>query len=197
MSRMVRGMSHATRTLTAATPERYSLPAFQLRVLEGSLAGEAQRFDQRVVYIGSAPDNDFVVDDTSVSRNHLKIEGEQGGYRVLDLRSKNGVWLSGARIKEAVLSQDATLRVGQTLLAFELLDSEHEVALAREPKFGRMLGQSAQMREIFALLARIANTDVTALVQGESGTGKELVAEALHAHSRRNAGPFVVFDVRR
>jgi len=50
------------------------------------------------------------------------------------------------------------------------------------------------MREIFALLSRVAPTDITVLVEGESGTGKELVAEALHHQSGRNKGPLVVFD---
>ncbi|HAN32685.1 MAG TPA: sigma-54-dependent Fis family transcriptional regulator [Myxococcales bacterium] len=187
-------MTFSTQTLTAASPERYSLPAFQLRLLDAAIEQGPKRFDQRVIYVGSAPDNDLVIDDVSVSRNHLKIEGEQGGYRIVDLGSKNGLWLAGARVREAILNQDTILRLGQSQLSFELLDTQHEVALARQPKFGRMLGQSAQMREIFALLAKVAATDVTALVQGESGTGKELVAEALHEHSGRRPGPFVIFD---
>jgi DNA-binding NtrC family response regulator len=50
------------------------------------------------------------------------------------------------------------------------------------------------MKEIFGLIGRVGPTDSTVLVMGESGTGKELVARALHAHSRRATGPFVVVD---
>ena len=50
------------------------------------------------------------------------------------------------------------------------------------------------MREIFAILERISPTDMTVLVEGESGTGKELIADAIHTHSKRHSGPFVVFD---
>jgi transcriptional regulator with PAS, ATPase and Fis domain len=50
------------------------------------------------------------------------------------------------------------------------------------------------MRELFADLARIAQTDVTLLIEGETGSGKELVAESVHSASRRAEGPFVVFD---
>lgn len=187
-------MSDATRTLTSAFAERYTLPKFRLRVLSGPRAGMDRVFDKRLCYIGSAPDNDLILDDTSVSRTHVKLEGERGGYRLRDLGSKNGTWLAGTRVIEVLLTAGTQLRLGQTEVAFQLLDEVHEVALSREPKFGSMLGQSSQMREIFALLARIAATSVTVLVQGESGTGKELVAEAIHQHSPRAGGPFVVFD---
>ncbi|MEZ4436150.1 MAG: sigma-54 dependent transcriptional regulator [bacterium] len=50
------------------------------------------------------------------------------------------------------------------------------------------------MREIFAVLERVAPTDMTVLIEGESGTGKELVADAIHQHSKRERGPLVVFD---
>jgi two-component system response regulator AtoC len=47
------------------------------------------------------------------------------------------------------------------------------------------------LREVRALIERVAGTDVTVLITGESGTGKEVVARALHAASRRRARPFV------
>jgi DNA-binding NtrC family response regulator/pSer/pThr/pTyr-binding forkhead associated (FHA) protein len=48
-----------------------------------------------------------------------------------------------------------------------------------------------QMRRLFELISRIADTSMTVLVQGETGAGKELVAEALHARSTRRAAPLV------
>jgi two-component system response regulator AtoC len=54
-----------------------------------------------------------------------------------------------------------------------------------------MVGTSAAMREVHALVGRAARSRATVLVRGESGTGKELVARALHAASSRSAGPFV------
>jgi len=56
------------------------------------------------------------------------------------------------------------------------------------------VGNSIKMREVFALLEKVAPTDATVLVLGETGTGKELVAQALHDKSRRAGGPLVVFD---
>jgi transcriptional regulator with GAF, ATPase, and Fis domain len=59
---------------------------------------------------------------------------------------------------------------------------------------GGLIGQSAAMRDLYAAIERVAPLQATALIQGETGSGKELVAAALHGHSRRAAGPFVVFD---
>jgi DNA-binding NtrC family response regulator len=50
------------------------------------------------------------------------------------------------------------------------------------------------MRHVFAILERIAPTDLPVLIEGENGTGKELVAEAIHEHSPRTAEPYVIFD---
>ena len=58
----------------------------------------------------------------------------------------------------------------------------------------RLVGDSAQMRAIHDLIARVGPTDATVVIAGESGTGKELVARAVHQHSPRADRPFVVVD---
>lgn len=63
--------------------------------------------------------------------------------------------------------------------------------LASTATFGKMLGQSAAMQEVFATLSKVVKSDATALILGESGTGKELVAEAIHTKGGRREGPFV------
>lgn len=57
--------------------------------------------------------------------------------------------------------------------------------------FGQLLGKSAVMQRLFALLERLAATNSTVLIEGESGTGKELVARALHYNSARRRQSFV------
>jgi two-component system nitrogen regulation response regulator NtrX len=54
-----------------------------------------------------------------------------------------------------------------------------------------LVGESGPMRQVRALIERIAATDSRVLITGESGTGKELAAAALHRSSRRAGGPFV------
>ena len=60
--------------------------------------------------------------------------------------------------------------------------------------FEGMLGRCAAMREVFALIRRIAPSDATVLVAGESGTGKEMVVRAIHQHSRRREAPLLACD---
>ncbi len=58
-------------------------------------------------------------------------------------------------------------------------------------RFGNIIAQSGNMREVLKLITRVAGTDATVLIAGESGTGKELAAEAIHHHSRRREGALV------
>jgi two-component system nitrogen regulation response regulator GlnG len=51
------------------------------------------------------------------------------------------------------------------------------------------------MQEIYRVLARLTQTDLTVMIAGESGTGKELVARVLHDHGRRRTGPFVALNM--
>jgi DNA-binding NtrC family response regulator len=67
-------------------------------------------------------------------------------------------------------------------------------AVREQPSFDEMIGESAAMRKMFDVLARVAETEATVLVTGESGTGKELVARALHTRSPRASGPFVAIN---
>ncbi len=55
----------------------------------------------------------------------------------------------------------------------------------------RLVGQSPAIRQIYAVVEKVANTPSTVLISGESGTGKELIARALHENSKRHAGPFI------
>ncbi len=57
--------------------------------------------------------------------------------------------------------------------------------------FHGLVGTSAAMRRVYALIERVQAADVAVLITGESGTGKEMVARAIHAASDRNRGPFI------
>jgi DNA-binding NtrC family response regulator len=62
------------------------------------------------------------------------------------------------------------------------------------PRTGEIIGSSAPMLNVFKEIGRVAQTNSTVLITGESGTGKELVAKAIHQHSERRNGPFVVVN---
>ena len=58
-----------------------------------------------------------------------------------------------------------------------------------------LVGRSSAMQEVYRVLARLMQTDLTLLVTGESGTGKELVARALHDYGKRRHAPFVAINM--
>ncbi|MCM5552484.1 nitrogen regulation protein NR(I) [Pleomorphomonas sp. NRK KF1] len=58
-----------------------------------------------------------------------------------------------------------------------------------------LVGRSPAMQEIYRVLARLMQTDLTVMITGESGTGKELVARALHDYGKRRTGPFVPINM--
>jgi len=58
-------------------------------------------------------------------------------------------------------------------------------------KFENIVGSSAVMQKMYALIQRVMDTDTTVLINGETGTGKELVARALHYNSIHKNGPFI------
>lgn len=60
--------------------------------------------------------------------------------------------------------------------------------------FEELVGESHPMQVLKNMIARVAPTDTTVLIQGESGTGKELIAKALHYHSTRKNKPFIAVD---
>ena len=66
--------------------------------------------------------------------------------------------------------------------------------LVADGQFGRMLGNSPEMRRVFAMADRVAPTDATVLILGESGTGKDLLAQEIHERSPRAARPFVAVN---
>jgi DNA-binding NtrC family response regulator len=64
-------------------------------------------------------------------------------------------------------------------------------ALGRRYHFQNIVGRSAKMQEVLALVERVAGTNSTVLIGGESGVGKDLIARAIHQNSRRASGPFI------
>src|SRR3954467_15743367 len=58
-----------------------------------------------------------------------------------------------------------------------------------------LVGRSPAMQEIYRVLARLMQTDLTVMISGESGTGKELVAKALHDYGKRRTGSFVAINM--
>ncbi len=174
--------------------EALRLKRFLLTIDEPESGGRHRVFGQRLVRFGSHPDNDVVLEDTAVSRVHFEIRVESEGYRLVDLDSKNGTYLGDVRVRDVYLGKNATVLVGGSTIKFETTEEDVEVLLSGRSRFGQLIGKSARMREVFATLERVANSDARLLIQGAPGTGKEHAAEAVHNYSKRRGGEFVVLD---
>jgi DNA-binding NtrC family response regulator len=83
--------------------------------------------------------------------------------------------------------------------ALEKIDLEREnrdlrKQIAVDGQFGRLLGKSSRMQQLFATADQVAAADVTVLIHGESGTGKELLAREMHERSPRKKAAFVAVN---
>lgn len=77
----------------------------------------------------------------------------------------------------------------------ELLVDKVADFIAAKPAAANDFGQQESgMKKLYQLIDRVAQTDVTVLLQGESGTGKEVVARYIHAHSSYRKGPFIAVN---
>jgi transcriptional regulator with GAF, ATPase, and Fis domain len=76
----------------------------------------------------------------------------------------------------------------------EQIEGERDLLRAASRVEHGMVGESAAMKKVYRLVARVAPTDSTVLIRGESGTGKELAAQALHQNSERRERPFVAIN---
>lgn len=112
--------------------------------------------------------------------------------------------------KNAEIDLEDTVRIltivssifAQTIHSFQLNQKEKERLKelklyykmewdSKVHNFGDIIGESPKMKEVFNVIQRIAQSDVTVLVRGETGTGKELVAAAIHKRSNRKDEPFI------
>ncbi len=82
--------------------------------------------------------------------------------------------------------------------AIEKLQTERRLKrldAAVQTHFGWMLGRSRAMKMVIEQVNQVAWSDFSVIIQGETGTGKSIIANAIHALSRRSEGPFVTVDM--
>jgi transcriptional regulator with GAF, ATPase, and Fis domain len=166
----------------------------RLVVVEGPEKGRRLEIASERVTIGRSVICDLVLTDTSVSGTHCEIVASEAGFLLRDLGATNGTSVGGVRVREAWLEPGVTLKLGHTVVRFEVGSGTIEIDLSHREQFFELIGHSVRMREIFAVLEKVAASDLTVLIHGETGTGKELVARAIHRASKRVQRPLVVQD---
>ncbi|MBT8452857.1 MAG: sigma 54-interacting transcriptional regulator [Deltaproteobacteria bacterium] len=166
----------------------------RLVVEEGPDKGKRIDIASERMTIGESVICDLTLNDTAVSGTHCEIIAKENGFLLRDLGSANGTWVAGVRVREAWLEPGMPLRIGRTVIRFEHGPGTIEIELSRREKFYDLIGHGVRMREIFAVLEKVAASDLTVLVRGETGTGKELVARAIHRASKRAQRALIVQD---
>jgi DNA-binding NtrC family response regulator len=178
----------------AAAPAIHTVRGFRLAVVEGPGEGKSWQSEGDRCSIGSTANNDFVIEDATVSRYHCEIRIDDDGARAVDLQSRNGTFIDGVQVVEGFLRGGSILRLGRAVIRFQFRNESNQLPLSDSSSFGFMVGGSVPMRTAFAMLERAARSDATVLLEGETGTGKGRAAESLHRASARSGHPFMVVD---
>jgi transcriptional regulator with GAF, ATPase, and Fis domain len=166
----------------------------EICIVEGPDEGKRAVIGPEPLIVGTHARCGLRLSDTSVSRRHVEIAHGEEGLRVRDLESTNGTKAGRNKISDAVVEVGTTLTLGETKAELTRMVERIPLPLSRRRRFGDLIGSSAAMRQIYALLESAAEADATVLLQGETGTGKELAARGLHDHSKRAMEPFVIVD---
>ncbi|MBM4371433.1 MAG: sigma 54-interacting transcriptional regulator [Deltaproteobacteria bacterium] len=161
--------------------------------------------DHEGIVLGSGRDVDLRIEDSTVSRRHLRLRGvtgcqpdpggQGGGPLVVeDLGSTNGsvVGLAPLGVRPRTLSLPALLTLGRTRVA--VLPGIEIPGGGVAMRLGELVSASPRVaRTLFQALAA-AWSPLPVLLQGESGTGKELLARVIHGAGPLSSGPLVTVN---
>jgi DNA-binding NtrC family response regulator len=176
--------------------EGFPVRHIELEVLDGEAAGRRFSSDRPNVRMGADPMCDCVLRDPTVSRNHAELRARGiGGVTLVDLNSTNGTYLDDdSRVDQAVLEDGQIFRLGRTRIRYTERFEKVLIPQTERTRYDNIVGQSPGIRQIFSILDRVSPSELSVVIEGETGTGKEVIAKAIHDHSLRSDGPFVVFD---
>jgi two-component system, NtrC family, response regulator HydG len=172
-------------------------PTFSLTVVDGADRGKAifvAPGQALRVLAGQSPACDLRLTDRMVSRRHAAFELSGARLRVTDLESTNGTFVQGVGVLDAFLQGGEVVSLGSTAIRVDRVASAARAPLPLADRFGKLIGESPEMRALYPLCERLAASSVPSILEGETGTGKEVLAESLHEMGPRASGPFVVFD---
>jgi DNA-binding NtrC family response regulator len=181
-------------TVTHRAVARLPLAVLEVKVLAGPDAPLEHVAQADTVTVGTAPGNDLLLSDETVSRYHAELKIQGSRVLVKDLGSRNGTMLAGGVVvREASVEPGTVLSLGRTQLR---VDDGGTVSteLYEDDALGRVRGRASEMRRLMAKIEKSAKSDAPILLLGETGSGKEVIANAIHEHSKRREQVFETVD---
>ena len=92
--------------------------------------------------------------------------------------------------------QQLELSIRNAIKAYDLTKEVENLRenVKKEYSFDNIISADGKMQDVFKLVSKVLNNEITVLIHGESGTGKELIARAIHYNGKRKEKPFVVVN---
>jgi transcriptional regulator with GAF, ATPase, and Fis domain len=178
-------------TLTTVTTPRRRGPAstpsarrLLIAFAPGPVASRLVQLGAAPVVVGREPGSGVTLADSEVSRQHARIEVDAGGvHHIVDLDSRNGVFVDGLRAKRAPLRDGSVIRIGACVLLY--LEHALPASAPRHPPRPGLLGESVGMQRVRGEVALVAPHTTNVLILGDTGVGKEAIAGEIHRLSGR------------
>ena len=185
--------AHTTMSSQQTTPDGSGQGALAIRWVFPTSRGILTRLcDERIV-LGRDDACQVKLLGKETSRQHAEIRRDGPVYILRDLKSRNGVFVNGAQVKEAPITPGQVLRLGEWIgVTIEVAEDARE----SEPVFGLLatgLAGGPVLRPILEGARRAASSTLPTVILGETGTGKEGLAHAMHEWSARK-GPFIAVN---
>lgn len=126
----------------------------------------------------------------------VKVDGRVVGLIYVDNTNVKDLFDDVVADLLTAFAQQIAIALKNAFAFSELKESHKHLAdeLRSKYQFSEIIGSGRRMTEILQLVADVADTDATVLIDGENGTGKELFARALHYNSGRNNKPFITVN---
>ncbi|MFC1494896.1 adenylate/guanylate cyclase domain-containing protein [Thermodesulfobacteriota bacterium] len=151
--------------------------------------------------IGRGADNDIIIQDSTVSRNHARIMHTDNNYTIMDMGSHNGIRVNGKKVKKALLRNNDLIEIGNHNLTFQTKEeykpSDSQVIIHdEEEKDDQKIVGSSNIQEKFYKSGELLIRGARSIIP-ESSSDKACSEEDLVELEKSNKVLFVLYEISR